>query len=145
MKYNIVFLLLIMLVSCTPKPEPIDYGKDVCDFCKMNITDNKFAAELITHKGKVFKFDAIECLFNYKKNYLQESQVHSEYVNDFSMPGELIDLTKAYFLKSEVFRSPMGLNVLSFESKDSLEKIKMQNGGTELSYQEVFKLALDMY
>jgi len=137
-------LLSLFLISCSPEPEPINYGQDVCDLCKMSITDNKFAAELVTTKGKVYKFDSIECLLQFKNFELDENEkIHSEWVNDFSKPGELIDLSKAYFLLNENFRSPMGLNVLSFSTQDEMGKIKNEHGGKELTYNEVMKLALE--
>lgn len=142
MKYITILFAVVLLVSCSPKSEPIDYGNDVCDFCKMNITDNKYAAELVTSKGKVYKFDSIECLFQFKDlEFQSDSEIHAELVNDFSNPGELIDLRKAFFLKSEVFRSPMGMNVLSFSSEEKLNEIKSQHGGEVLTYNEVRKLA----
>lgn len=144
LKISVMALLSLFLISCSPKPEPINYGQDVCDLCKMNITDNKFAAELVTAKGKVYKFDSIECLFQFKNFELDENEkIHSEWVNDFSNPGELIDLSKAYFLLNEHFRSPMGLNVLSFSTQDGLRNIKNEHGGKELTYNEVMKLALE--
>jgi copper chaperone NosL len=142
MKHITILFTALLLISCSPKPEPIDFGNDVCDFCKMNITDNKYAAELVTSKGKVYKFDSIECLFQFKDwEFKSDDDIHSELVNDFSNPGELIDLRKAFFLKSDVFRSPMGMNVLSVSSEEKLNEIKLQNGGEVLTYSEVRKLA----
>lgn len=144
MKYITILFATLLLAFCSPKPEPIDYGNDICDFCKMNITDNKYAAELVTSKGKVYKFDSIECLFQFKDlEFKSDDEIHSELVNDFSNPGELIDLKKAFFLKSEVFRSPMGMNVLSVSSEEKLNEIKSQHGGEVLTYSEVRKLAFE--
>ena len=43
MKFFIQTLIVLSLVagitSCSVEPEPIDYGKAQCDFCKMNIVD----------------------------------------------------------------------------------------------------------
>lgn len=140
-KILLIVPLMILYVSCRPEPEPINYGADICEFCKMNITDNKFAAEIVTYKNKIYKFDSIECLFQFKKGFIKEDEIHSEWVNDFSQPGKLIDLTKAYFIKSNVYRSPMGMNVLSVESEQELNEIKSKDGGTIMIYAEVFKLA----
>lgn len=141
----ILYIILpLIIISCTPKPEPINYGQDVCDLCKMNITDNKFAAEIVTAKNRIYKFDSIECLFNFKTNILDENEkIHSEWVNDFSNPGELIDLKKAHFLLSEHFKSPMGLNVLSFSSHEKLIEIKNEYGGEELNYEDVEALSFE--
>lgn len=141
---NLLFIAIISIyfISCSPKPEAINYGQDVCDLCKMNITDNKFAAEIVTKKGKIYKFDSIECLFNFKNLELKNAEIHSEWVNDFANPGNLINLREAYFLQSDVFRSPMGLNVLSFSSRGKRDEFKNKNGGIELTYNETFELAI---
>ncbi|MCX8106418.1 MAG: nitrous oxide reductase accessory protein NosL [Ignavibacterium album] len=143
MKIFLLFIALFsfLIISCTPEPEPIDYGSDVCEFCKMNITDNKYASEIVTNKNKIYKFDSIECLFQFKKGFIKEDEIHSEWVNDFSQPGKLIDLTKAFFLKSNVFRSPMGMNVLAVESEEAMNEIKNKDGGMTMTYPEVFNLA----
>lgn len=143
--FNLFFFTLIILIlsGCARQPEPIEYGNDVCDFCRMNITDNKFAAELITKKGKVYKFDSIECLFQFKQNAIEDKDnIHSEWVNDFSNPGVLINLKSSFFLKSDVFRSPMGMNVLSFSSEEKLNEIKIKFGGEVLNYYQVENLAI---
>ncbi|MFL5807903.1 MAG: hypothetical protein ACJ749_00200, partial [Flavisolibacter sp.] len=55
-------ILVLALNSCSTKPQPFAYGKDVCDDCSMTIMDPKFGGEIITKKGKVFKFDDAHCL-----------------------------------------------------------------------------------
>lgn len=139
-----LFTLAMVVSSCSKNPEPINYGSDVCELCKMNITDNKFAAEIITTKGKIYKFDSIECLFQFKQYAMDtKEKIHSEWVNDFSNPGNFIELKKAFFLRSDVIRSPMGLNVLSFSSLDKLNEILNQHGGQRMEYDEVMKLAIE--
>ena len=54
----------ILLLSCTIKPEKINFGSDMCHFCQMTIVDRQHAAQYVTSKGKQFKFDAIECMLN---------------------------------------------------------------------------------
>lgn len=134
--------LIFILYSCSPEPEPIDYGNDTCSFCKMNITDNKFAAEIVKSTGLVLKFDSIECMFKYKNIGLNNKlSIASEWVNDFSEPGKLINLKKAFFLKTDLLRSPMGLNVLSFSSEKKLNNVKSKYGGMEMNYNQVKELA----
>ena len=58
-------LIISLLSACTPAPKPIEYGSDMCHYCKMTIMDKQHAAELVTDKGKVFPFDAIECMIHY--------------------------------------------------------------------------------
>ena len=60
------FLLAFIISSCTTKPQPIKMG-DTCDFCIMGVADNRFGAEIITNKGKIYKFDDIHCLLGFMK------------------------------------------------------------------------------
>jgi len=141
-RFFMLIFFVVVLGNCSYKPEPIDYGKDACAACKMTIVDNRYAAELITQKGKVLKFDAIECLFNYKSTNLKDEEIHSEWVCDFSNPGNFINLRNAYFLHTEAFQSPMGLDVLCVPSEAKLKVIKSKYGGHIMNYNEVQALAI---
>ena len=55
----VVFLFLLLTSSCNVGPQPISYGSDGCHFCSMTIVDRQHAAEIVTDKGKGFKFDRI--------------------------------------------------------------------------------------
>ncbi len=48
--------LAFSTMGCNTEPQPIKIGEDACSFCKMSIADNRYGAEIITKKGKVFKF-----------------------------------------------------------------------------------------
>ncbi len=80
------YLLLtsIFLLSCKAEPEPLHYGKDACHACKMTLMDKKFGSELVTKKGKVYKFDDTNCMLNFmNSDALQGEEIafNSEYTN----------------------------------------------------------------
>ena len=54
-------------MSCNSGPQPIKLGQDACSFCKMSIADNHFGAEIMTKKGKVYKFDDMHCIAGFMK------------------------------------------------------------------------------
>lgn len=64
MKIAISLVVLVsFFTSCsTVEPTPIKLNTDNCDYCKMTIADLRFASELITEKGKVYKYDDLSCL-----------------------------------------------------------------------------------
>ena len=107
----------------------------------MLITDNKYGAELITDKGKVYKYDSIECLINYAlaENQIGNNQVKM-LVSDFSNPGNFTDVRKAYYLQNNDFRSPMGLNVMAFDAEENRTSFEKENGGTRLFLIDVIEL-----
>ena len=69
LKHYIFISLLLLVFSCNVSPKPIDYGSDGCHFCKMTIVDKVHAAEIVTKKGKVYMFDATECMINFRKDF----------------------------------------------------------------------------
>ena len=86
--------LALLVASCAPKAEPIDYGKEECAFCKMTIVSPQFASEVVTQKSKAFKYDAVECMLQAP----QEDQIALHLVCDYLKEGNLIDATKATYL-----------------------------------------------
>lgn len=140
-RISILLFLTTFFYACTPSPEPINYGEDECEHCRMMITDAKYGAEILTDKGKVYKFDSIECLIEFalEKNILGDTK-HSFLVTDFSAPESLIDAKKSFYIQNDNFRSPMGLNVSAFENQTDLKKFANENGGKELSWIEVIEL-----
>ncbi len=122
------FSILIFLTSCEIKPEPIQYGMDGCHFCSMTIVDRQHAAEFVTSKGKVFKFDAVECMMN-QLNKEDISEIALFLVNDYVTPGELVSAQEATYLISENIPSPMGAYLSAFENKEDAERVREANTG----------------
>lgn len=141
--FRVVFVLLaiITLASCGSEPEPINYGHDECEFCRMLVTDNKYGAELVTDKGKIYKFDSIECMieFSLVKNTLGDTN-NKLLITGFDNPDNLVDARNSVYVKNDKFRSPMGLNVTAFNSEEQAQKFISENGGEKLSWVEVIEL-----
>ena len=131
-----LYLLLFLLVGCRAKPQPIAYGEDACHFCKMTIVDKVHAAEVVTQKGKVYKFDATECMINFRKDFETES-IALYLSNNFTQAEELIDATEATFLISENVPSPMGAFLSAFKNKTDAEGILQEKGGQLYTWDEL--------
>jgi copper chaperone NosL len=139
--YLILLLATFFVVECGSKPEPIIYGQDECEFCRMQISDNRYGAEIVTDKGKAYKFDSIECLIEFAvlKNLMGDEN-HKFLVTDFATPESFINATNAFYVHNDNFRSPMGLNVSAFESEISRQKFVSESGGSILNWIEVIEL-----
>jgi copper chaperone NosL len=114
---TLAFLLpfILLMTSCSVEPQPIKVGTDACSFCKMGVADNRFGAEVITKKGKIYKFDDMHCLMEFMKgDIVKKEDVQAAYVVDYEEPHGFIDLQKAFLLKGETIRSPMGSNIAAF-------------------------------
>ena len=142
MKHLVVLLSgLIFLWSCSKSPEPIRLGVESCSHCKMTIMDPKFAAELITQKGKIYKFDSIECLLGFHNEAaLKPADIHSLWVADFTHPERFLRAEKAVYLHSQQLKSPMGLNVAAFADEAAAKQAQQRVQGTVLLWGEVQNL-----
>jgi copper chaperone NosL len=130
----------MLLQGCSIDPEPINFGSDICAYCKMKIADRTHGSVILSNKGKSFKFDSGECLFNYlKEGSISASDVKGYYIIDTSVPGKLIDAKKAFYLKSGNLKSPMGQGISAFEKKEDADKFLQQYGGTISSWDEISK------
>jgi copper chaperone NosL len=125
---SMVAALIVFNTSCTSAPEPINYGKDECVHCKMTIMDSRFGCEIVTDKGKVFKFDDLHCMVSYIKiKDWNENNFKFLVVNDFLSGGNFLNIKNAYFLKSDLFKSPMRGDVAAFQSKEVVQKTMPAN------------------
>ena len=137
MKPSIILFLLILAGSmgCSVSPKPIDYGRVGCHYCSMTIVDKQHAAQWVTKKGKVFNFDAVECMMNQLKD--DQTEMALFLVNDFDRPGELVDAKNATYLISENIPSPMGAFLSAFSEQKAAQNTLDDNGGKLLSWTEL--------
>lgn len=131
---------LFLLSSCQPEPQSIDFGFDSCTHCKMTISDMRYGSELVTTKGKVYKFDAIECMAEYQKGSLEDYAF--QLVTDFSQPDKFIDAPKAWYLQSGALPSPMGMNLSAFEKESDAKEFAREKGGKVLNWNEIKQLKI---
>ena len=142
-KFNtamVALLLSLTLASCNAGPEPITTGVDNCYFCKMTITDNRFGAELITAKGKMYKFDDAHCILSFlKTKAIEPANIKAIYFTDFCGNHQLVNVNNTTLLKSEQLRSPMNGNIAAFDNKDSVQKAQGNFPGTIVNWNELVK------
>jgi len=133
---SLFFISLLLAGSCSVESEKINYGNEACHFCKMTIVDNQHAAEIVTAKGKVFKYDAIECMLNDLKQK-KDIKIALYFVNDYSDPGVLQNAETATFLISKGIKSPMGAFLSAFKSDTEAQKAMQANGGKLYNWKEI--------
>ncbi|MDB5203781.1 MAG: hypothetical protein JWQ27_3190 [Ferruginibacter sp.] len=133
-----VALLLILFSSCSTEPEPIRVGKDNCAFCKMPISDNRFGAEVVSKKSKLYKFDDEHCLYAFLKGkQLAEADIAAVYFVDFCVPHKLVKAEQALFLQSPLFKTPMNGNIAAFSHADSLRLVAQTFNAKTVSWKDI--------
>ncbi|MCC6816980.1 MAG: nitrous oxide reductase accessory protein NosL [Saprospiraceae bacterium] len=126
-KAIIPLVVVLGLTSCTVEPEPLVAGQDTCYACKMGIMDTKYGAEIISKKGKIYKFDDIGCLiYHMRTENIKEQDCQRILVADFVTRKEWIDVDKAIFVQGEMFHSPMNFNFAAFVNQSKLDSVYSQ-------------------
>ena len=107
----------------------------------MLIMDAKWGAEIVTSKGKVFKFDDVNCMINYmRESGLKTDEIAHLMVVDFKNPGNLINAYNSWYIYSEDLRSPMASGVAAFETNSDLNSYNVSNKGTSMNWEQTYNL-----
>jgi copper chaperone NosL len=122
LKSNNLALILLLSISfivssCGKKSIFIDYGKVDCDYCKMKIMDSKFGVLIFNEKGRKFQFDDINCFHRYEEESKFKSQ--ETYVSCKNEPGKLVPIENAYFIQSEMLKTPMASGFAAYSNKEA--------------------------
>lgn len=122
-KNVIAFILpgLILLSGCfSQEPSEIRLHTDECTYCKMVISDIQFAAQLVSDKGKSYKFDSIECMAAYTHQNPEIAENARLYLSDYTQKENWMLLENASVYHSEEVQSPMGLSLFAIPSDTML-------------------------
>ena len=120
---SLIFIALTLLFfnSCSIESREINYGHDGCAYCQMIIVDNRYGAQIVTDKGKIYTFDSIECMFDFSKE--NNTQTAIQLATSYNEPGILVQADSCIFVHSKQLPSPMGAYLTAFHQEDA-KKIK---------------------
>ena len=131
-------VVLLLLAGCVAKPRPLVHGRDQCAYCRMTLVEERYGAEIVTRKGRVYPFDAIECMVAFRlSGGLTDEIVHSRWVVDYANPPQLISISEAVVVRSPDLPSPMGMDLTAFQDAESRAPLLSKIRGTRLNWQEV--------
>ncbi|MDF1698439.1 MAG: nitrous oxide reductase accessory protein NosL [Saprospiraceae bacterium] len=144
MTYILFVVIGMVTTSCNVEPEPINYNYDECAYCKMKIADIRFGAEIVTSKGKIYKYDSAECLV---RTYIESEKKDFAFVivTDYAQPHNLIDAEDAAFLISEKQPSPMGGNLSAYSNQEIAQQTLLEKGGKVLSFSQLINEYINIY
>lgn len=131
---TVAMLTIIFMTGCNPKPEKIVYGKDNCAECKMTIISQHFGGEIVTKKGKIYKFDDAHCVAAFmERRGVELSNIHKTLFTNYNNPDEFVEVGKSEFVVSSQLKSPMGGNAAAFNSKEEAQKKAAEIEGSKVT------------
>jgi copper chaperone NosL len=129
---------LMLFSSCSAQPQPIKPGIDNCDFCGMGFSDARFGGEILSTKGKVYKFDDLHCLIAFRNsNKIAIDDIKEIYFVDFLDNHDLKKQSEVTLYKSDLFRTPMNGNIAAFSNHDRLNALKQDFRGEEVDWSKM--------
>jgi len=135
-------VLLLLLAGCNqttgtePTPPEIHYGEDMCEFCGMIISEERFAAGYIGVDGQEHIFDDLAGMF---QAHLQEQDVKAVaafFVHDYE-DKSWIRAETAHYVLSQELPTPMLSGLAAFASADQAATLAAEVDGQVLSFDEV--------
>ncbi len=138
--HKLIYIIpILLLISCTVKERPIEYGTDECAYCKMIMMDHRYGSELVTDKGKIYPFDAAECLIDYMHaNEDLAASASLVLITPYTHPNTLFNAKEASYLVSGQMPSPMGAYLTAFMDTGTAAEFKSDKGGTIYTWDEIF-------
>lgn len=119
--------------STEPAPPTIHYGEDLCEFCNMIISEERFAAGYLTQDGEERIFDDIGGMFQYHRQ--MQEDVRAFFVHDYE-DRSWIRAEKAYYVLSEELPTPMLFGIVACSESEKAELIASKSGGEVLTFDE---------
>ena len=106
---------------------PVRVGVDVCPFCNMTVIDARYAAQMVTRTGKVYSYDAIECLVDHLNGYggpkVQPGELYApDFASSTAKKAEERPVRELMFLYHPRIRTPMGGGLVAFARAEDADR-----------------------
>ncbi|HEX6316503.1 MAG TPA: nitrous oxide reductase accessory protein NosL [Gemmatimonadaceae bacterium] len=124
----------LTLAACQRAPRPLAAGVDACDYCRMTVSDTRFGGEIESRTGKLYTFDAVECLASFYLDASSRDDVRRAWVSDFDS-GRLVPVDSAVFLQGSSLNSPMGQGLVAFAL--TADSTLRRHGGRQVRWSDV--------
>jgi copper chaperone NosL len=129
--------LLAGCASGPPAPAALDTRSDTCRFCRMVVSDARFAAQIVAPREDPLFFDDIGCL----ARYLAQSSASSRsiaYVADHRTRA-WVPATRAVYTRVDTTATPMAGGVLAHADRASRDADPAARNGIQQTAADVFR------
>jgi copper chaperone NosL len=134
---SIVLLGLLLLVACQsrpPAPAALDSGHDACGYCRMVVSDQRFASQVIAPYEEPRFFDDLGHYLTGASPLPARARV---YVADHRTKA-WIPAEHAVYTRVDTLTAPMGSHLVAHESTASRDADPVAEAGVPVDFQTVF-------
>jgi copper chaperone NosL len=92
--------------------KPVDiFAEDNCAQCRMAVSDERLASEIINDAGEVLKFDDLGCMLKYRTSH-HDMKIAATFLKDYETK-QWIPYERAVIIETDV-DTPMGSGKVAF-------------------------------
>ncbi len=139
----VALVLVAMLAACggddPDQPPEISYGRDVCDSCRMIISEPRFAAAYRASDGTVRRFDDLGDMVTYGLDTAELDGARA-WVHDYETE-EWIEAPEAIYVLAAGLETPMSRGVVGFAESSRAEAYGAEVEGRVLDWEELVQVA----
>jgi copper chaperone NosL len=131
----LVWTILAAAAGCGPadatRPPTVRFGEEACAFCRMIISDERFAAARVSTSGEVLKFDDVGCLLRHEADDPQPAAAY--WVHNFRGP-DWLNAREAVYVPSGRVASPMGYGLVAVPNAQAARDMTTDSTGRMLRF-----------
>jgi len=109
----------------------------MCAWCKMAISEKRYAAEAVDNDGNVFKFDNAACMVRFVLDRKWRSRIGAYYIADYETRA-WIDARKAAYIKSAETPSPMASGLAAFGAATNAAEFAAARHGKVIAFEDLW-------
>jgi copper chaperone NosL len=122
------------------RPPNVRFGEEACAFCRMIISDERFAAAVVIKTGEALKFDDIGCLILHEASQVRPGAAY--WVRSFA-GHDWLNAREATFVHSTRVRSPMDHGLAALPTAQAADELSKDTSGRTLRFSELPSLLGD--
>ena len=129
-------LLLGACAGGPPGPAPLDRRNDACSYCRMSVSDPRFAAQLVAPAEEPKFFDDIGCLAAHLKERRPAPRAVGYVADHFT--GSWVVASRALYTRVPGLATPMGSHLVAHADAASRDADPDARDGVSVSLADVF-------
>lgn len=137
---RVAAMALVFFAACSRGPVPpvvLDTRNDQCGWCRMAVSDARFAAQLVSPSEEPRTFDDIGCLATFLKSGGAPAKGQIAYVADHRTKA-WVRASAAVYTKKPGLETPMGSGLVAHADAASRDADADAAGGAPISVRDVF-------
>ena len=127
----VICLLAAGCAAGRPAPATLDTRNDLCASCRMPVSAQRFASQIVAPGEEPLFFDDLLCLVSYLNQHPALSREAVAYVADHRSSA-WVPAAAAVFTRADAVTTPMGSHLLAHASRDSRRSDPAAQGGADI-------------